>query len=182
MTLTRLVHIRDKASVRHLAHDRADRNLDDQVLRALAAAKRRRAVFAVFGGILAFITEIHQRMHVFIREQDDIAAVAAVAAVRSAVLHEFFAMERNCAIAAVTGLGCDFYLIDKHNFLFNPLGEYRSCLNADYPTDYNLKRLSRQGFWLCFEAISSIRARGNRLIRSFGMKKAHSSPFFRVFD
>ena len=59
-------------------------------------------------------------MHIRIGQQHDVAAVSAVAAVRAAVLHKLFAMERDRAIAAVSGLGGDFNLIDKHSFFYFP--------------------------------------------------------------
>ena len=117
MALTGLVHVGHQTAVRNQPHRRAHRHLDDKLFGALAAAQGRRAVFAVIRRILALITEIHQRVHIRIGQQHDVAAVSAVAAVRAAVLHKLFAMERDRAIAAVSGLGGDFNLIDKHSFL-----------------------------------------------------------------
>ena len=119
--LPRLVHIGHQTAVGNQTHRRAHRHFDDEILGALAAAERRRAVFAVVGGVFALIAEIHQRVHVRVGEQHNVAAVAAVAAVRAAVLHKFFAMERDRAVAAVSGLRGDFNLIDKHNFFYFPL-------------------------------------------------------------
>jgi hypothetical protein len=45
--------------------------------------------------------------------EDDAAAVAAVAAVRSAQGNEFFPAERQAATAAVAGLDINFYFIDN---------------------------------------------------------------------
>ena len=115
MALAGLVHVRPQAAASCVAHDGAHRHLDDEILSALAAAEHCRAVAAVFGGVLALVAEIHQRVHVHVGKQDDAAAVSAVAAVRAAVLHKLLTMERNRAVAAVAGLRGDFYLIDKHD-------------------------------------------------------------------
>ena len=135
MALTGLVHVGHQTTVRDQPHRRAHRHLDDKLFGALAAAQGRRAVFAVIRRILALITEIHQRVHIRIGQQHDVAAVSAVAAVRAAVLHKLFAMERDRAIAAVSGLGGDFNLIDKHSFLLlslpsNPMGQLKQTIRA----------------------------------------------------
>ena len=73
------------------------------------------------GGLLNMIrrtdpddkTEIQQGVHVLVGQQDHIPAVAAVAAVRPAVLHEFLPMKGNAAVAAVSGFGGKGCAINK---------------------------------------------------------------------
>jgi hypothetical protein len=48
------------------------------------------------------------------RFEPDIAALAAVAARRSAARHEFFAPESRYAVAAVAGFDFNFCAINKH--------------------------------------------------------------------
>ena len=122
--------VRAQAAILRGADDGAHRHLDDDVLAALAAAEHGGAVLAVFRHVLALEAEIHQRVHVVVRQQDDAAAVAAVAAVRAAVLNKLLAMEGNRAVAAAAGLRGDFYLIDKH-FLFLPLYRQSNGYNAE---------------------------------------------------
>ena len=59
---------------------------------------------AVNRDVLALISEVHQRGHVVVDNENDIAALAAVAAVGSAVGNAFIAHERNRAVAAVAGV------------------------------------------------------------------------------
>ena len=55
-------------------------------------------------------------MHIGISHEDNVAAVAAVAAIRAAVLNKLLSVEGNRAVAAIAGLRGDFYVIDKHFF------------------------------------------------------------------
>ena len=98
---TDLLNIRNDLTGIHVANQRAGRNLDDQVLAALAVGARRAAGLPRFGIKFAVEAEIQQRMHAEIGHKDDITALAAVAAVRAARLHELFAVEVYLSVAAV---------------------------------------------------------------------------------
>ena len=93
---------------------RSHRHLDDQVRRALAVAAVAAAVLAVLRHKLALILEIHQRVDVLAALQHDVAAPAAVAAVRSARRHKLFPVEGHRAVAAGACLYPDGRFIDKH--------------------------------------------------------------------
>ena len=88
-------------------------NTDGQALAILAAFAASLAVHAVTGHIFALIAEVHQRGHVVVHPDDDTAAVAAVAAVRTARGNILFPVEGHCAIAAVTGPDGNTGLINK---------------------------------------------------------------------
>ena len=90
----------DQAALGVLDHG-AQRHLDDKVLGVLAVAQACAALAALRGHILAFIAEIHQGGQMIVRHKDDVAAPAAVAAVRAACGHEFFAVEAHRTIAAL---------------------------------------------------------------------------------
>ena len=90
----------DKAALCILDHG-AQRHLDDQILGIFAVAQACAALAALRGHILAFIAEIHQGGQMIVRHKDDVAAPAAVAAVRAACGHEFFAVEAHRTIAAL---------------------------------------------------------------------------------
>ena len=90
----------DKAALCILDHG-AQRHLDDQILGIFAVAQACAALAALRGHILAFIAEIHQGGQMIVRHKDDVAAPAAVAAVRAARGHEFFAVEAHRTIAAL---------------------------------------------------------------------------------
>ena len=71
------------------------------------------AVDAGLGLEMLLVAIVDQRVQPVDRLQPDIAAAAAVAAVRAAELDEFFAPERHRAGAAVAGADIDFGLVEK---------------------------------------------------------------------
>ena len=90
----------NKAALCVLDHS-AQRHLDDQILGIFAVAQACAALAALRGHILALIAEIHQGGQMVVRHKDDVAAPAAVTAVRTACGHEFFAVEAHRTIAAL---------------------------------------------------------------------------------
>ena len=64
-------------------------------------------------GVLALVAEVHQGGQVVVRHKDDITAAAAVAAVRAARRHKFFAVERHRTVAALAGVQPDRGGINK---------------------------------------------------------------------
>src|SRR5208282_1012235 len=61
-------------------------------------------------------TEMHERVVALARLHDDVSALAAVAARRTAARNELLPPEGHAAISAVAGLYLNFCLIDKHVF------------------------------------------------------------------
>jgi hypothetical protein len=59
---------------------------------------------------------VQQSIQAFGGFEPDAAAVAAVAARRSAARHEFFAAKSRDAVSAVAGFDSDFCAVNKHNF------------------------------------------------------------------
>ena len=102
----------DQPALRVLDHG-AQRHLDDEVLGILAVAEACAALAALVGGVLALITEVHQSGEVVVHDEDDVAAPAAVAAVRAASGHELLTMEAHCAVAALAGMEPDGGDVDK---------------------------------------------------------------------
>ena len=90
----------NKAALGVLDHS-AQRHLDDQILGIFAVAQACAALAALRRCILALVAEIHQGGQMVVRHKDDVAAPAAVAAVRAACGHEFFAVEAHRTIAAL---------------------------------------------------------------------------------
>ena len=130
LALARPAHVGHHGPVLLAQEHRAHRHLDDQVLPALAMAAPGRAVRAFFGQILAVEAKIQQRVHVGVGVEDDVAAVAAVAAVRAAVLHEFFPVERHAAVAPVARLGGDFDPVHKRSHLLYSF--FLQCSRVSY--------------------------------------------------
>ena len=94
-------------------HQRAPGDADHQVGAVLARLAAALTVHAVFCHVFALVAEVHQGGHVVVHLQDNGAALAAVAAVRAAGRHIFFAVERHCAVAAVARPDRDPGLVDK---------------------------------------------------------------------
>ena len=63
------------------------------------------------GAIELLKFEIDERIDFLIRNEHDVASVAAVTAVRTAVGNEFFAMERHFSVAAVACFDENFDVI-----------------------------------------------------------------------
>ena len=97
-----------------IADDRAARYANDQVRTVLALAALAAARLTGSRNILFLVTEIEQRGQIVIHLEDDRAAAAAVAAVRTAGCHILFAVETNLAVTALAGYDLDFCNINKH--------------------------------------------------------------------
>ena len=93
---------------------RARRHRQDEVpaigTRALAALARG----SVAGATMRLPAVGLQVAFVPVADQDDVAALAAVTAVGSALRDEFLATEADAAVAAVTGLQFNLGFVDKH--------------------------------------------------------------------
>ena len=77
------------------------------------------AVPAAFGFDDRFVEKVGKIIGVSIRAQDNIAATAAIAAIRSAFRDKFLPSKADAASAAAPRLRKNFNPIDKHFFLNN---------------------------------------------------------------
>src|SRR4029077_15865846 len=82
--LARLIEVRQQDAVLGIMHQCAGGNRDDEILTALAGHLLSLAGFAPWPAQIVTTHEIEQRVLILIRHEDDAAAVAAIAAVRSA--------------------------------------------------------------------------------------------------
>ena len=96
------------------ADQRAPRHTDDNILPVSAGAALGSAHLAGLGLILASETEIEQRGHMDVDGKNDVAALPAVAAVRSAGRDIFFPVKGHAAVAAAARFDQNVYDIDKH--------------------------------------------------------------------
>jgi hypothetical protein len=95
---------------------RADRHFYHQVVRALAGAVLAHAVTAALRLEVLCVAKIDQGVEAGNRLEHDVPALAAVAAVRTAILDEFLSPEADRAGAAGAGLHVDLGLVEKmHN-------------------------------------------------------------------
>src|SRR5438046_699160 len=92
---------------------RADRDAEDGVLALAAVAILAHAVNAGLGLEMLLIAVVDERVEPINAFDDDIAATAAIAAVRPPELDEFFAQEADRAGAAVAGADIYFGLVEK---------------------------------------------------------------------
>src|SRR5450830_1873312 len=98
-----------------VAHDRAERQGNRQVLPPLAVAVRAQAVLAASGFEPRLMAKRIERVHRWVGREVDVAAVAPVAARRSPTGNEFFAPERDAPVATVSGLHMDMGFVDEHD-------------------------------------------------------------------
>ncbi len=61
-----------------------------------------------------FAGEVHKRIEILVRNEEDTAAFAAVSAIGTAFGDVFLPPEANTTVSSVARLGPDFRLIDKH--------------------------------------------------------------------
>ena len=92
---------------------RADRHLQHDVVAAGAVAVLAHAVAAALGLEVLRVAVVDQGVEAVHRLDDDVAAAAAVAAVRAAELDELLAPERDAAVAAVAGADVDLGFVEE---------------------------------------------------------------------
>ena len=91
----------------------ADRHPQRDVLAPLAVAVFAAAVFAALGAVAAGVAIVEQGVDVAVGDREDVAAMAAIAAIRSAEGDEFFAPERGDAVAAVASVHFDSGFVEE---------------------------------------------------------------------
>ena len=106
-------HVDDQGLVVFLEDLRADRHLQRHVLAIGAGAVAPHAVRAGLGLEMLLEAEVDQRVEAVHRLDPHVAATAAVAAVRTAELDEFFTAEGDAAGATVAGADIDLSLVEK---------------------------------------------------------------------
>ena len=82
---------------------RANRHCDHDVVCARACSVAAGTVAALWCPEMLGIAEVDQRVQVLSRDEDDVAAATAIAAIGTAELHKFLTPERDHAVAAVAG-------------------------------------------------------------------------------
>ena len=106
-------HILDDLVALRVAHDGAAGHTDREILALLAVFARALTVHAGLSNVFALVAEVHQCRHVVVDDEDNVAAVAAVTAVRAACGDIFFAVERHRTVTALTGAAENARLINK---------------------------------------------------------------------
>ena len=96
-------------------YDRPQGNRNEQVFGVAAVAVRPLTLAARLGLEQAAEAEVDEGVDIAVGYEDDVAAVTAVAAVRTALGDKFFAAEAAHAVAAFSGLHKNSGSIDKHN-------------------------------------------------------------------
>src|SRR5215472_4307715 len=96
---------------------RADRHFENDIGAVGAVPVLAHAGAAVGRGEMLLVAVIDQRIKPIDRFGDDIAALAAIAAVRTAEFDEFLAPERDATVAAVAGANVNLGLVEKLHLL-----------------------------------------------------------------
>ena len=99
------------------ADDRSRGNAEDAVLAARAAAVAALARLAVAGLLVRAVVEVQQRVHAGVDLEDDVAAVAPVAAVGPAEGLVLLPMDRGHAVPAVAGGHVHGHTVDESGHL-----------------------------------------------------------------
>ncbi len=111
--LVRLGHVGEDGFLVVVEDFGADGHAQDDVLAVGAGALAAGAAAAVLGAEMLLVAVVDQRVEVFLRLKDDVAAPAAVAAVGTAELDEFLAAKAHRAAPAVAALQVDLALVEK---------------------------------------------------------------------
>ena len=111
--LARRREILEDEVVLGVADDRAGRNQQHQIFGRSAVPIVRSARIAVVGFPQFAMRKRQQAIDIFLRKENDAAAVAAVAAVGSAVFDVFLPPEADQPVAAFARLDLNFHFIQK---------------------------------------------------------------------
>ncbi len=127
----------------------ADRDLDDKVLAPGAGHVAARAALAAGRAEMLGVAEIDQRVEPGHRFEHDIAALAALAAVRSAIFHELFAPEADRPGAARAAADEDLGLIEKmHGGAFSEQCGERAAGWSSRSRECSRMFAVAKGFWV----------------------------------
>ena len=102
--------------------------LDDQILSVLAVAAVLAAFFTVSGTVFLIAAEIGKVVESLVHDKYDVAASAAVTAVRSACRNVKFAAEAYMTVAAAARANDNINLICKH-----PCNSFAVCMKNKRP-------------------------------------------------
>ena len=106
--------VRDDLAGVLLAHNRALRDLEDNVGAICAVAAALAALLAVLRAELISVSVVKERVHGLVDLENHAAAAASVAAVRPAVRDKLLAPEGDMAVSALAGANMNSCEISKH--------------------------------------------------------------------
>ncbi|CGV83387.1 Uncharacterised protein [Salmonella enterica subsp. enterica serovar Typhi] len=116
-TLTVFGHVAHRFTGSLVDNARTDRHFDGHVFTAFTGTVAARAILTTFSAERFFKAVIDQRIQVFIGFHPDVAAVAAITAVRAAFRDIFFAAEAHTAITAIACNDQNRCFINKLHFI-----------------------------------------------------------------
>jgi len=96
-----------------ITHDGADWDTHSQVVAAAAVTLPTHAVFTTLGAKMALMAKIDERIQTLIGDQINTAAIAAIAAVRTAERDELLAPKTDATIASAACKDLDSRFIDE---------------------------------------------------------------------
>src|ERR1700722_3180023 len=120
-TLVRMSKLENLFAGLVVVDDGSDRNFQNNTVTIASSFVRTFAVTSALRRVLGIETEMDQRVVALAGFHDNVPALAAVSAGRTAARNKFLPPEGHAAISAVAGLNPNFRLIDKHK---NVAGHY----------------------------------------------------------
>ena len=111
-------HLADEFLGVGVEHTRPDRYTDVDALALVPGHLPPHAILSTLGAMMALMPEIDQRVQAAVGYKEDMAAIAAITAVRTALRDELLTAKTDTAVPAVAGLDLDNRLIDKLHRLF----------------------------------------------------------------
>src|SRR5262249_14568269 len=100
-------------AARRVADEGAERDADNPVHARLAVLVLAAAVLAALGAIVLLVLEVEKGRQLLVGDEDDVAAVAAIAPGRAALGHVRLAAECGDAVPAVAGADIDLGFVDE---------------------------------------------------------------------
>src|SRR3954470_11590170 len=129
--LTRLRQIGEHGFLVVVEHLRPDRHAQHEVAAIRSGAVRAGPAAAVLRAEMLAVAIVDQRVQIVRGLEDDVASLAAVAAVRPAKLDELLAAKTHRAAAAIAAFQVDFALVEEFHWIcqagFKQKGERRAA-------------------------------------------------------
>src|SRR5262245_39181008 len=112
-----------------ILNDRAERHSHFKIFTVLAMTVAALAMPAAPSLEDVIETKLQQGVFVRIRDKIDTAAIAAIAAARSALRHKLLTTERNTSVASIPSSNCDFGFVNEHEKKGSSVGPVYETVN-----------------------------------------------------
>jgi hypothetical protein len=110
-TLSRLHQIGQQPILVQIPHQRARRDLDEEILTIGAVLLLASPMFTVLSGEMMLMAKVMERIQMLADDEDHVATVSTIPPSRPAIGHVLLTAERDGAVAAPPTLDVNFYAI-----------------------------------------------------------------------